>query len=69
MLQFAIATLLALQSASGSPNPAPPGTNPQSSTPQGAVPQTQGGAAAPTTDTASESQPAPAATPGRAART
>ena len=71
MLQFAIATLLALQAASGSPNPAPPGTSPQSSAPQGAVPggATQGGAAAPTSDTASEAQPAPPATPGRAART
>ena len=40
MLQFAIATLLALQAASGSPNPAPPGTSPQSSAPQGVVPST-----------------------------
>ena len=72
MLQFAIATLLALQAASGSPNPAPPGTAPQSSAPQGVVPstgaapQSPAAAAAPSSDTTSG---APPATPGRAPRT
>ena len=65
MLQFAIATLLALQAASGSPNPAPPGTAPQSSAPQGVVPSTgaapqgSGSTAAPSSDTTSEAPPAP----------
>jgi YVTN family beta-propeller protein len=75
MLQFAIATLLALQAASGSPNPAPPGTAPQSSAPQGVVPgtgaapQAPGSTAAPSSDTTSEAPPAAPATPGRAPRT
>ena len=68
MLHFAIATLLALQAPSGSPNPAPPSTSPQGANPQGALPQggASQGAASPSSDAPSD---APTATPARGART
>src|SRR5450432_2775551 len=77
MLHFDIATLLALQTPSGSPNTAPPGTAPPAAAPQGAIPQ-GGGAmqapstAAPASDAPSDTpqtQQAPQPTPARAART
>ncbi len=75
MLHFAIATLLALQAPSGSPNPAPPSTAPQAANPQGALPQggvSQGaatqapGTASPGSDVPSDTPPS---TPARGART
>ena len=70
MLQFALATLLALQAASGSPNAAPPGP-PAVLGPQSADRSRDADAGAPRPDLrhASEAQPAAPATPGRAART
>jgi YVTN family beta-propeller protein len=60
MLHLALTTLLALQSASGSPNVAPQGTAPQSAAPQDAASQAASSPAAPSD--------APPTTPARTSR-
>ncbi len=77
MLHLALTTLLALQAASGSPNPAPPGASPQAEAPQGNLPQgvaqqAPGSSAAPSSPASpsdASSDAPPSATPARAPRT